>query len=215
MDNDHQLKQYVLAELEWEPSISADHIGVTAKDGVVTLSGHVATYWQKRAAETAAGRVKGVKALAEEIAVQLPLHIKHGDDEIAAAALNRMMWDVSVPKDAVKVRVEKGFVTLTGTVDKYYQKDAAAWDVRPLTGVTGVANQMTVKLRPDTLTISDDIRHALHRSWLFDENIKVSATGGKVHLTGKVESWHDRELAAATAWAAPGTTTVTNDILVD
>jgi osmotically-inducible protein OsmY len=215
MNNDHQIKQDVLAELEWEPSISADHIGVTAKDGVVTLSGHVASYWQKQAAETAAGRVKGVKALAEEIKVQLPLHIKHGDDEIAAAALNRMMWDVSVPKDAVKVRVERGFVTLTGTVDQYYQKDAAAWDVRPLMGVTGVANQITVKPRPDTLTISDDIRHALHRSWMFDDNIKVSAAGGKVHLTGNVESWHDRELAAATAWAAPGTTTVTNDILVD
>lgn len=215
MNNDHQLKQDVLAELAWEPSISADHIGVTAKDGVITLHGHVATYWQKQAAETAAGRVKGVKAIAEEIEVQLPLHLNHGDDEIAAAALNRMMWDVSVPEDAVKVKVEKGFVTLTGTVDEYFQKEAAAWDVRPLVGVVGVSNQIAVKPRPDTLTISDDIRHALHRSWMFDDNIKVSATGGKVHLTGNVETWHDRELAAATAWAAAGTTTVTNDILVD
>ncbi len=215
MNNDHQLKTDVLAELAWEPSISADHIGVTAKDGVVTLSGHVETYWQKMAAEKAAGRVKGVKALAEEIEVRLPLHIKHGDDEIAAAALNRISWDVAVPKDAVKIRVEKGFVTLTGTVDQHYQKDAAAWDVRPLTGVTGVANQITVKPHPDSLTISDDIRHALHRSWLLDDNIKVSATGGKVHLTGNVTNWHDRELAAATAWAAAGTTSVSNDILVN
>ena len=215
MNNDHQLKTDVQAELAWEPSISADHIGVTAKDGVVTLSGHVDTYLQKMAAETAAGRVKGVKALAEEIEVHLPSHIKHGDDEIAAAALNRMSWDVSVPKDVVKVKVEKGFVTLTGTVDQYYQKDAAAWDVRLLTGVTGVANQITVKPHPNILTISDDIRHALHRSWMFDDNIKVSATGGKVHLTGNFESWDDRELAAATAWAAPGTTAVNNDILVD
>ena len=82
-------------------------------------------------------------------------------------------------------------------------------------GVTGVTNQITVKPQPNTLTISDDIRHALHRSWMFDENIKVNATGGKVHLTGNVESWHDRELAAATAWAAPGTTSVSNDILVN
>lgn len=214
MNNDHQLKQDVLAELAWEPSISADHIGVTARDGVVTLSGHVTSYWQKMAAETAAGRVKGVKALAEEIEVRLPLHIKHGDDEIATAALNRMNWDVSVPYDAVKVKVEKGHVTLTGTVDQYYQKDAAAWDIRPLTGVTGVTNQIMVKSNPNTKTIGEDIRHALHRSWMFDENIKVSATGGKVHLTGNVDNWHDRELAAATAWAAPGTTSVSNDIMV-
>ena len=214
MNNDHQLKTDVLAELNWEPSISADHIGVTARNGVVTLSGHVDTYWQKMAAETAAGRVKGVKALAEEIEVRLPMHIRHGDDEIATAALNRMAWDVSVPQDAVKVKVEKGHVTLTGIVAQYYQKDAAAFDIRPLAGVTGVTNQITVKAQPNSLTISDDIRHALHRSWMFDENIKVSATGGKVHLTGKVDNWHDRELAAATAWAAPGTTSVSNDILV-
>lgn len=214
MNNDHQLKTDVLAELAYEPSISADHIEVTAKNGVVTLSGHFDTYWQKMAAETAAGRVKGVKALAEEIDVRLPLHIKHGDDEIATAALNRMAWDVSVPQDAVKVKVEKGHVTLTNTVNQYYQKDAAAWDIRPLTGVTGVTNQITVKPQPNSLTISDDIRHALHRSRMFDENIKVSATGGKVHLTGNVESWHDRELAAATAWATAGTTSVSNDIPV-
>jgi osmotically-inducible protein OsmY len=201
MNNDHQLKTDVLAELAYEPSISADHIGVTAKNGTVTLSGHVDTYWQK-------------KALAEEIEVRLPLHIRHGDDEIASAALNRMAWDVSVPRDAVKIKVEKGHVTLTGSVGQYYQKDAAAWDIRPLMGVTGVTNQITVKPQPDSLTISDDIRHALHRSWMFDENIKVSATGGKVHLTGKVDNWHDRELASATAWAAPGTTSVSNDISV-
>jgi osmotically-inducible protein OsmY len=214
VNNDHQLKTDVLAELAYEPSISADHIGVTAKDGTVTLSGHVDTYWQKMAAETAAGRVKGVKALAEENEVRLPLHIRHGDDEIASAALNRMAWDVSMPRDAVKVKVEKGHVTLTGSVGQYYQKDAAAWDIRPLMGVTGVTNQITVKPQPDSLTISDDIRHALHRSWMFDENIKVSATGGKVHLTGKVDNWHNRELASATAWAAPGTTSVSNDISV-
>lgn len=214
MKNDHQLKQDVMAELAWEPSISADHIGVTAENGVVTLSGHVETYRQKLAAETAVGRVKGVKGLAEEIEVRLPQHIKQGDDEIAAAALSRMSWDVSVPKDAVKVKVEKGYVTLTGAVDQYYQKDAAAWDVRSLLGVTGVANQITVKPRVDSLTIRDDIRHALHRSWLYDENINVTADGGTVHLTGKVKNWRERELAAATARAAPGTTSVDNKIMI-
>ena len=214
MKNDHQLKQDVLAELAWEPSISADHIGVTAENGVVTLSGHVETYRQKPAAETAVGRVEGVKGLAEAIEVRLPHHTKHSDDEIAATVLNRMSWDVWVPKDAVKVKVEKGFVTLTGTVDQYYQKDAAAWDVHPMLGVTGVANQITVKPHVDSLTIRDDIRYALHRSWRYDENINVTADGGKVHLTGKVKNWRERELAAATARAAPGTTSVNNEIMI-
>lgn len=214
MKSDHQLKQDVLAELDWEPSISADHIGVTAKDGVVTLSGHVETYWQKQAAETAAGRVKGLKALAEEIEVRLPIHLKHSDDEIAAAAVSRMSWDVSVPKDAIKIKVEKGHVTLMGTVDHRYQRDAADWDIRPLMGVTSVANQIIVKPHVDTLTVSDDIRHALHRSWMFDDDITVTAEGGNVRLSGKVDNWRDRELAAATAWAAAGTTAVDNRIKV-
>lgn len=214
MTDDHRLKQDVLAELGWEPSVCADHIGVTAKDGVVTLSGHVETYWQKLAAETAAGRVKGVKALAAEIDVRLPVHVRHGDDEIAAAALDRLGWDGSVPKDAVKVRVENGYVTLTGQVDHRYQSDAAAWDVRPLMGVTGVANQITVRPHPDGPQIADDIRRALHRTWSAPDDITVSASGGDVHLTGTVGTWRDREIAARTAWAAPGAVTVTNDLVV-
>lgn len=215
MNNDHKLKQDILAELAWEPSISADHIGVTAKEGVVTLTGHVESYWQKQAAERAASRVQGVKALAEELEIRLPFNIKRSDEEIAAAAIGRLSWDISVPKDAAKVKVEKGFVTLTGQVDWHYQKDSAADAIRSLSGVTGVANQITTKLRPNTATISDDIMHALHRSWFFDDNIKVSADGGKVHLTGNVDSWSDRQTAASTAWAAPGTTSVVNDIHIN
>ncbi len=215
MNTDHKLKTDVLAELAWEPSVGADHIGVTAKDGVVTLTGHVDTYWQKHVAETAAGRVRGVKALAEEIEIRLPVHLKRSDDEIAAAALSRLSWDSSIPKDAVKVKVEKGFVTLTGQVDWYYQVESAAAMIRSLGGVTGVSNQLSIKVRPNTGTISDDIMHALHRSWFFDENnIKVSADGGKVRLSGTVDSWGDRQTAASTAWAAPGTTSVENDIRV-
>jgi osmotically-inducible protein OsmY len=214
MNNDHQLKTDILAELAWEPSISADHIGVTAKEGVVTLSGHVETYWQKQAAERAAGRVKGVKALAEEIEVRLPIHIKRNDEEVASAALSRLAWDSTVATDSVKVKVEKGFVTLTGDVDWHFQQDSAADAIRSLSGVTGVANQIKVKVRPNTSTISNDIMHALHRSWYFDDNVKVTAVGGKVHLTGTVETWGDRQTAASTAWAAPGTTSVVNDIRI-
>ncbi len=215
MNADHKLKTDVLAELAWEPSIDADHIGVTAKDGVVTLTGHVATYWQKQAAETAAGRVQGVKALAEEIEIRLPLHFSRADDEIAAAALSRMSWDTSIPKDAVKVKVEKGYVTLNGEVDWHFQQEAARNAVRSLGGVTGVLNEISIKVRPNTTTIRDDIIHALHRSWFFDDNnIQVSADGGKVRLTGSVDSWMDRQTAFATAWAAPGTTSVENEIRV-
>lgn len=215
MNNDHKLKQDVVAELAFEPSVNSDHIGVTAKDGVVTLSGHVESYWEKDVAEMAAGRVHGVKALAEEIEVRLPFHVKRGDDEIAAAALNRLSWDVSVPKDAIKVKVEKGFVTLTGQVDWHFQKEAAAQDIRSLSGVTGVTNKTTIKLRPNTANIRDEIMHALHRSWLDDDNIKVSADGGKVRLTGTVDSWSDRQMAGSTAWAASGTTSVENDIRIN
>jgi osmotically-inducible protein OsmY len=130
MLNDSQLQQAVLAELKWEPSIAAAHIGVTAKAGVVALTGHVESFMEKHAAETAAGRVKGVKAVAEEIEVRLPFDTKRGDEEIAAAAIERFSWDVSVPPDAVKVKVEKGWITLTGVVDWHYQKEAAEQDVR-------------------------------------------------------------------------------------
>ncbi len=216
MITDHKLKTDVLEELAFEPSVNADHIGVTAKDGVVTLSGHVNSYWQKLAAETATGRVQGVKALAEEIEIRLPSHVQCSDDEIAADVLNRISWNASIPKDTVKVQVEKGYVTLTGEVDWHFEAELAGSAVQSLMGVTGVGNQISIKPRPNTETISDDIMHALNRSWFFDENtIKVSAEGGKVRLTGTVDSWSDRQTAAATAWKARGTTSVENDIRVN
>jgi osmotically-inducible protein OsmY len=128
--------------------------------------------------------VQGLKALVEEIEIRLPLQIKRGDDEIAAAALSRLSWNSSLPKDAVRVKVEKGFVTLTGQVDWRFQKDAAAREIRSLFGVTGVANQTTVKPRPNTKNISDDIMHALNRSWFFDENIAVSADAPQGYVSG-------------------------------
>src|SRR5271163_1415526 len=140
MSKDSQLQQAVINELGWEPSVDSGHIGVSAHDGVVTLNGHVQNFSQKLAAEKAAARVKGVKAVAEEIEVRLPFDVKRGDEEIAAAAVDRLSWDVSVPRDAVKVTVENGQITLTGKVDWHYQKEAAAHDVRGLFGVTGVSD---------------------------------------------------------------------------
>jgi osmotically-inducible protein OsmY len=214
MTADRDLQKSVLEELSWEPSITAAHIGVSAKDGVIALTGHVENYMEKFAAEQAAGRVKGVKAVAEEIEVRLPIDTNRSDEEIAAAALNRLAWSVSVPRDAVKVRVEKGWVTLTGEVAWHYQKEAAEHDVRSLFGVVGVSNQITIKAQVDAVHVQDEVMQALHRSWLFDPAISVSATGGRVKLSGTVRTPHDRRIAGATAWAAPGVTVVENDILV-
>ncbi|WGJ13240.1 BON domain-containing protein [Methylocapsa sp. D3K7] len=214
MSDDKQLKQAALDELKWEPSVNEAHIGVTAKDGVVALMGHVESYSEKFAAEKATRRVKDVKAVVEELEVRLPFNVKHGDEEIASAAVNRLKWDSSVPKDAVKVKVEKGWVTLTGEVDWHYQQEAAADDVGGLWGVVGVSNEIIIKPKPNTSKIRDDIMVALDRSWFDPATINVTARGGKVTLTGTVESWYERDEAGYTAWAAPGTTSVENDISV-
>ncbi len=216
MSHDDKLQRAVLAELRWEPSITAAHIGVEASHGTVTLSGHVDSYGQKHAAELAAGRVKGVKAIAEEIEVRLPSSGIRDDADIAAAAINRLAWDSTTPKNAVTVTVEDGWMTLTGEVDRQYQKDAAAVEVRHLMGVTGVSNQITVKPHADTKHLQDEIHNALHRSvFAKPENIHVSAKGGEITLTGTVDSWLDRQKAQWTAWATPGTTAVENDLVVE
>jgi osmotically-inducible protein OsmY len=212
MSNDTLLKQAVLDELQWEPSVNAAHIGVTAKDGVVTLSGHVGNYAEKASAEKAARRVNDVKAVAEEIEVRLPLDLKHGDEEIAAAAVGRLNWNSTVPSGAVKVKVEKGWVTLTGQVDWRYQEEAALRDIRPLWGVVGVFNEITVKPQPNVSAIRENILVALDRSWLDPATIEVTAQGGRVTLAGEVNSWSERLEAGDAAWAAPGTTHVENHI---
>jgi osmotically-inducible protein OsmY len=186
---------------------------VTANEGVVTLSGHVENFVEKMAAEEAARRVKGVKAVAQEIEVQLPPTIQRSNDEIAAAAIERVAWDVSMPRDHVQVSVDHGWVTLTGEVEWQFQKAAAERNIQSLFGVVGVANQITIKPTVNTANVSDDITHALHRSWFFDPvTISVSAQDGKVHLSGTAHGPHELQLAAATAWLAPGVTDVENDI---
>ena len=215
MSHNSKLQQAVLAELEWEPSVNPAHIGVTADAGVVTLTGHVADYMQKHAAEAAAARVKGVKAVAEELEVKLPFDVKRGDEEIAAAAVERLGWDVSIPRDAVKIKVEHGWITLSGEVDWWFQGQAAEQAVKHMMGVVGVSNATTIKPTVNTRTLSDDITHALHRSWFFDPKmVQVTAEHGQVRLTGTVHSQHDRQLAAETAWAAQGATGVQNLITV-
>ena len=215
MANDHKLQKAVMAQLRWEPSVEAGHIGVTAHEGIVTLTGHVKSFAEKHAAEAATRLVKGVKAVAEEIEVRLAVDFQRDDDVIAAAAVNRLLWDVSVPRDAVKVTVEKAWVSLTGEVSWHYQRDAAEQDVRRLFGVVGVSNQISIKPLVDGSNLSDNIMHAMHRSWFFDpETIGVSTIFGRVTLTGTALSPHDRQVAADTAWATPGVTDVVNEIAV-
>jgi osmotically-inducible protein OsmY len=216
MSNDSSLQQAVIAELNWEPGVTGAHVGVTVEEGVVTLTGHVETFAEKHAAQSAALRVKGVRAVADEIEIHLRPETKRTDEELAAAAAERLAWDVSLPPDAVKVTVENGWITMSGEVDWYYQKAAAEQDIYRLFGVVGIVNGITIKSKVQASTISDDIMHALHRSWFFDpKTIEVTADGeGTVRLTGKVASWHDRQVAAATAWAAPGVTAVDNEIIV-
>jgi osmotically-inducible protein OsmY len=218
MKTDHALKAEVLAELAWEPMVNVDHIGATVRDGMVTLDGHVETYWQKRAAETAVARVKGVKGIIELLEVRLPLHNRRSDEEIAAATMNRLEWDGTLPPDAVRVLVKDGTVTLTGTVTHHYQVLAAARAVQTLWGIIAVANEITVRA-PETKPanrnqIADTIRRALNRGWFAADTVHVAASGGTVTLSGQADTLRDRTLAVETAWGAPGTMVVENHIRI-
>lgn len=213
MSDDLDLQQAVLDELRWEPRLEAAHLGVIVHDDVVTLTGHVETYAQKHAAEVAAHRVKGVHAVANEIEVRLPADDQRTDEDIAAAALERLAWDVTIPDGTIHLTVEDGWVTLGGHVDWHYQRENAEQALQRLYGVTGISNQIAIKKQIDAGHISDDIMHALHRSWFFDpKTIDVRVDEGTVFLSGTVHTPHDRQVAAATAWAAPGVTDVRNEI---
>jgi osmotically-inducible protein OsmY len=215
MSQDTHLQLAVLAELDWDPSVATGQIGVVANSGVITLTGQVESYAVKRAAETASRRVRGVLAVADEIEVQVPFERVRGDDQIAAAVLDRFAWDVAVPHDCVQVVVDQGWVTLTGEVSWNYQRKAAEQDVQRLHGVTGVSNDIAITPGVNTANISNDISCALNRSWFPDPDaITVTAEDGRVRLTGKVHSWHAREVAAETAWGAPGAIDVENLLAV-
>ena len=214
MLDDRQLQQAVLDELNWEPSLGAGHIGVSARGGVVTLTGHVASFQEKRTAEEAAYRVKGVRAVAEALSVRLPADSARSDEDIAIAAIERLAWDDSAPK-TIRVKVENGWVTLSGPVAWRYQRENAENDVASLRGVVGVTNAITIEPSVDVALLSDDIVHALHRSWFFDpKTVMVTARDGKVWLSGTVTSEHDRRIAAATAWKAPGVRDVVNELTI-
>ncbi len=215
MKTDAQVKQDVIAELGWEPSVNAAQIGVEVKDGIVTLAGHIGSYAEKWNAERAAQRVSGVRALAIEIDVQLPGSSKRIDADIARSVENVLQWTSYLPKDSIKAMVEGGWVTLTGEVEWGYQRDAAASAVRHLMGVTGVSDDIAVKPKVSSNAVKSDIEAALKRRARADaEKISVEVRGSGVTLTGKVHSWSERELATNSAWGAPGVQSVDNRITI-
>jgi osmotically-inducible protein OsmY len=215
MKTDTQLQSDVMAELKWDPSFNATEIGVEVKNGVVTLSGHVDKYSEKWAAERAAQKVTGVKALAVELDVALPGSSNRSDADIARTAETVLEWTTNWPKDHVKVLVEKGWVTLSGKVDYEYQRQIASSSVRHLMGVTGVSNQVTIKSKLTSSTVKSDIEAALKRRALTDaQEIMVTVNGGKVTLTGVVHSWSERDMVSDSVWNTPGVTDVNDNISV-
>jgi len=205
MLQDSQLQKAVIAELGWEPSVDSAHIGVSAHDGVVTLNGHVQNFSQKLAAEKAVGRVKGVKAVAEEIEVKLPFDIERGDEDIASAAIEGLAWDSLGSPRRRQGACRKGMGHPQRQSRLALSEGGAALGVGTLHGVIGVSNQILIEPAVDTRDVAADITRALHRSWYYDSNtIRVSAQGGKIKLTGNVTTWNARDLAGTAAWAAPG-----------
>ncbi len=215
MKTDAQLQQDVIAELNWEPSVNAAQIGVEVNDGVVTLAGHVDSYAEKWDAEHAAQRVAGVKALAIEVDVMLRGVNERNDVDIARSAENVLQWTTALQKDSVRVMVEHGCITLSGTVDWDYQRQAAAAAVRYLMGVTGVSNQIAVQPKIIMNTIKTDIEAALKRRAHDDaEQLSVTIDGSSVTLKGTVHSWSERNLAVHSAWGAPGVRNVVDKMTV-
>jgi len=215
MTSDDKLNADVLAELAWEPEVDATHVGVSVAQGVVTLMGHVASFAQKYAAERAVRRVRGVRAIAQEIEVHLPAHKKRSDDEIAERAIKILAWDADAPSDRVQVKVERGYVTLTGEVDWNFQKAEIERVIRKLSGVTGIRNAVVVNPRLSSVDVRERIRQALERDAAVEAaKIAITTVGSKVILTGTVQGYAERDAIERAAWSAPGVTGVEDHITV-
>jgi len=210
---DKQLRDAVQRQIEWEPEITSKDISVAVHDDVVSLGGFAHSYMEKVAAEKAAKRVYGVKAIANDIEVKLG--IEKSDPEIARDAVETLQRSYSVPDGRIKVMVKDGQIVLEGTVDWYYQKQAAETAVRDLAGVKSLSNRIEVKARVTPQDVRTKIEEALRRNAEVDaRRVVVSTHDGTVELRGNVRSWFEKEEAATAAWAAPGVTRVENNILV-
>jgi osmotically-inducible protein OsmY len=212
---DEKIQRDVIAELRWDARVKPNEIGVQVKGGVVTLTGWVDSYMKKWAAEEAAHRVKGVKAVANDIEVRLPGDSQRTDTDIAAAVVQALESDASMRLEKLDVTVAKGWVTLQGEAEWQYQKEDAERVVRRITGVKGVTNLIAVKPRVTPSELQKKIEDALVRNAATDaERIQIEVQGSKVILKGTVRSWVEREEAERVAWSAPGVTQVENRITV-
>lgn len=204
--NDKELRQLVIDELEYEPSIDAADIGVAAENGVITLSGYVTDYAQKMTAERAVWRVKGVKGIAQKIEVRLPGDKQQNDDEIAQRALNILAWNAVIPRDSVRVRVADGWVTLSGKVPWNYQRLAAEAEVRKLGGVKGVSNDISLA----SVVQFSDVRHRIQEALKRHAEIEADAVrvdvldDGTVRIDGHVDNWSEMQAVEHAVWSAPG-----------
>jgi osmotically-inducible protein OsmY len=212
---DAEIQKEVLEELKWDPRVQPNEIGVIVKNGVVTLTGTVDSYAKRWAAEEAALRVRGVKAVANDVEVRLVSTDKKTDEDIAKAVVRALEWDAVVPVDKIEVTVSNGWVTLKGELEWHYQKLDVERIVRRLTGVTGVTNLITVTPRVSPQELKERIEKALVRTVETDaKNITVEVDGDAVILKGTVRSWAERNEAERVAWSAPGVAHVDNRITI-
>jgi osmotically-inducible protein OsmY len=216
MKTKEQLQHDVQDELKWTPSLDEAGIGVGVEDSVVTLSGHVASYSQRTAAERATKRVAGVHGVANELIVKLPSSMERDDTDIAKAAVRALEWRSDVPRDKVTAAVSKGWINLEGELEWQYQKDAAYKAVRHLPGVKGVSNLIRIKPKASAFEVKQKIQQAYKRSADIDaQHVQVEVEGSHVTLRGTVSSWAEYEDAEWAAWSAPGVAEVTNRLKVE
>ncbi|OMP77673.1 MULTISPECIES: BON domain-containing protein [unclassified Chitinophaga] len=216
MKNNAELQRDVQNAIKWEPLLNVAEIGVTAKDGIVSLTGTVDSYAKKLEAENAAKKVIGVKALVEKIAVKFPNSWIKTDSEVASEVLVALKHNWAIPKDKVMVKVEEGWVTLEGELPWHYQREAAQNAVSYLTGVKGVTNNIQIKLESHDVIEKKKVEDAIARNWsVKDNDINVSVSGTTVTLTGTVNSWYQRDEAGRIAWKTPGILDVKNELVVD
>jgi len=219
MMSDADLRREVENELSWTSAVDSREVGVTAHDGVVSLTGFVRTFGEKWEAEKAVKRLHGVKGVANDIEVKLDGSANRTDPEIAEAALRALSWNTAVPKDRFKVVVRDGWLTLEGEADSYYQRASAESAVRNLSAVRGVSDNISIKPPAipavDLTMLKGKIDDAFRRNALIDaRRIQVAATGHDVTLRGQVHSYAEFEEAATAAWATPGVTHVHNQLTI-